>query len=553
MNRSLRKTARLNPCIQGLLVLVLLCLGLLFSCSRPDPCGGKERYCDGNVLYVCVGDQSGLLEFPCKAGETCSNGRCQQVTQPSLDGGGADASSLPDNGPQAGALCLSAPPQCADRNHRWVCTQERWERKPCPASKVCSSGQCQTEILCQPGQVRCKDNQTAEVCFQGQWEESSCGTGKRCESGSCNDIPVCQDKQLRCSEPYVRETCTNGRWERQRCAVSFYCLNGQCIPQDAPCQDGSKRCKDGGNLDTCKQGVWVSQPCQQGKKCEINQCVPLPGCTNGKRRCATAHAEDVCVQDQWQRQPCAPGEQCQVARCVLVTSGACSTACGQGQICQNSQCINWSTTYKAIPFMGKKTDRDPSQHADLNLKLRGWQLVQGEATSLQTYNSPADPDPPKLASMFAKKAFPGIINNYQMGAWDWSKNAKNGWINTTFWKVHLVGFRTQPGEILKLPSRNTEIYPGSYKALVLFMDDDSITFNFVREDSVANGFAVHVQGVNIAVDLRRLYTAHADRASGKLPALTSEQPFGTALGNEVKVSIRDRSLFMDPRSKKDWW
>lgn len=522
------------------------------SCSRPNPCGGIERYCDGNTLFVCVGDQNGWLEFPCKAGEVCLNARCQSGIQPLNDAGPADTMT-PERGPQVGALCFDGKPSCADVQHRWLCKQERWAREACPSGKVCSNGACIRETVCQGGSKRCKDTSTVEICFQGQWETQTCGTGKRCETGVCKDIPVCQDKLVRCAEPYVKETCEKGKWSRQRCPVSFYCHKGQCVPQNAPCQDGAKRCKDGGNLDVCSQGVWKTQPCPQGKKCDINQCVPLPGCTSNSRRCASITEEEVCVNGQWKSQPCSTGQQCQVDQCVTLTSGACPTACGQGQVCQNSRCIAWNVTYKAIPFMGKKTDRDPPKHADLNLKMRGWQLVAGQSTSLQTYNGASDPDPPKLFDMFAKKAFPGIINNYQVGAWDWTKNTKNGWISTTFWKVHLSGLKTVPGEILKLPSRKADIYQGTAQALVLFLDDDSITFVYAREDTVANSYAVHVQGVNIAVDLRSLYNQHANRASGQLPALSNGQAFGTALGNEVKVSIRDRGKFMDPRSKKDWW
>ena len=42
-------------------------------------------------------------------------------------------------------------------------------------------------------------------------------------------------------------------------------------------------------------------------------------------------------------------------------------------------------------------------------------------------------------------------------------------------------------------------------------------------------------------------------ASGHLPGLRNNQTFGTALGHEIQVAIRDAGMFMDPRSQKDWW
>ena len=121
----------------------------------------------------------------------------------------------------------------------------------------------------------------------------------------------------------------------------------------------------------------------------------------------------------------------------------------------------------------------------------------------------------------------------------------------------LVGLATRPGEALSIPERAANIYPGGYIALVLYAADSQITLGYTRRDTVSDGYAVHVQGLCVDPNLVALYRAQNDangrRASGLLPALRVDQVIGLALGDEIKVAIRDKGTFMDPRSGKDWW
>ena len=55
------------------------------------------------------------------------------------------------------------------------------------------------------------------------------------------------------------------------------------------------------------------------------------------------------------------------------------------------------------------------------------------------------------------------------------------------WEVTLLGFGTTPGEALASPSRNAQVYPGGYVALVLYADKMRLTLGFTREDTVAHG------------------------------------------------------------------
>ena len=71
------------------------------------------------------------------------------------------------------------------------------------------------------------------------------------------------------------------------------------------------------------------------------------------------------------------------------------------------------------------------------------------------------------------------------------------------------------------------------------------------------GYVVHLEDVCVDPNLLALYRAQTDsdgyHHTGHLPALLNNQALGTALNTEVKVVIRDKGSFMDPRSRKDWW
>jgi hypothetical protein len=93
--------------------------------------------------------------------------------------------------------------------------------------------------------------------------------------------------------------------------------------------------------------------------------------------------------------------------------------------------------------------------------------------------------------------------------------------------------------------------------MVLYAEEKRITFGYTRRDTVAAGYAVHLEGVCVDPNLLALYRQQIRpdgyRATNRLPALRNNQPLGTALGTEIQLAIRDRGTFMDPRSCKDWW
>jgi hypothetical protein len=89
--------------------------------------------------------------------------------------------------------------------------------------------------------------------------------------------------------------------------------------------------------------------------------------------------------------------------------------------------------------------------------------------------------------------------------------------------------------------------------LVLYASQERITLKYTGEDTVATGYAIHVEGVCTEPRLLALYEEMNAAGRHRLPALRAGQAFGRARENEIRVCIRDTGRFMDPRVRKDWW
>ncbi|MFQ5577952.1 MAG: hypothetical protein ACE5G8_13290, partial [Anaerolineae bacterium] len=192
-----------------------------------------------------------------------------------------------------------------------------------------------------------------------------------------------------------------------------------------------------------------------------------------------------------------------------------------------------------------------------------------DSLDLVTYPGGTAADPPKLSALVASPQFP-FAAVYRVYGWIWDPAQCGGnpdgcrgpllTYNPTqlrWWDVTLVGLKTTPGEPVYLPARNAQIDPGGQKALVLYAEEKRITLGYTIDDTVANGYTVHIENVCVDPNLLALYRAQINpdgtRKTGKLPALSNGQALGTALTDEMQFAIRDRGTFMDPRSSKDWW
>ena len=215
-------------------------------------------------------------------------------------------------------------------------------------------------------------------------------------------------------------------------------------------------------------------------------------------------------------------------------------------------------TFDLIPVLLAGGDPHPDfLHGDLNLAQRGYSLANA-SLGLQNYAGDSDPNAPQLAGLFEPNDYPGMSAAFRVNHWDWScgEHGCRG-AAITDWPATLIGLPTRPGQAIYIPERSPQIYSGGFKAVVLYAEEKRLTLGYTREDSVAFGYAVHLENVCVDPNLLALYRAQNDgagfRQSDFLPALRNDQTLGTAFDNEIMIAIRDRGAFMDPRSRKDWW
>jgi len=89
--------------------------------------------------------------------------------------------------------------------------------------------------------------------------------------------------------------------------------------------------------------------------------------------------------------------------------------------------------------------------------------------------------------------------------------------------------------------------------MVLYAEPTRITLGYTREDSVANGYAVHIENLCVDPNLLALYINSDANGRSSLPALREEEVLGVATLGDLLVAVRDRGAFLDPRSRLDWW
>lgn len=220
--------------------------------------------------------------------------------------------------------------------------------------------------------------------------------------------------------------------------------------------------------------------------------------------------------------------------------------------------VSSEASFDLIPIAQAAVDQRPDfLHGDLNLAQRGYSLTTAEL-ALQDYDGGSDVNAPQLAGLFEPNDFSGIAQVYRANHWDWACGEHGCRGNViTDWPVTLVGLNALPGQPIHSPLRTPEIFGGGYKAMVLYAEEQRITLGYTRDDTVASGYAVHIENVCVDPNLLALYLAQQDgaglRATGLLPALRDGEALGIALENEIQVTVRDRGAFLDPRSRKDWW
>ena len=209
--------------------------------------------------------------------------------------------------------------------------------------------------------------------------------------------------------------------------------------------------------------------------------------------------------------------------------------------------------YVTIPVAGGGDGRTDYLHGDLNLSLRGYTPVDVPAL-LISKNGPVDSDPPQLAGLFPDRRLPTFGQSYRVYDWNWNCG-EYGCRGDALDHVEatLLTLASGPGEAVRIPHRHAQIYGGGYKALVLFAEATRITLGYTRDDSVAHGYAVHIENVCVDPNLLALYRSSNGAGRGSLPALREDEVLGTAALGDILVAVRDRGVFFDPRVQLDWW
>jgi hypothetical protein len=209
--------------------------------------------------------------------------------------------------------------------------------------------------------------------------------------------------------------------------------------------------------------------------------------------------------------------------------------------------------YTTIPIAGGGLNHPDSQHADLNLMLRGYSPTT-VAADLFDKDGPVDGDPPQLAGIFANYRRPAFGQAYRVNDWDWTCSEHGcGLGPLDHVGATLLTLAASTGEPLGIPHRSAQIYGGGYKAMVLYAEPTRVTLGYTREDSVANGYVVHLENVCVDTNLVALYVSSNAAGRSFLPALREDEVLGTAGSDSILVAIRDRGVFFDPRSRLDWW
>jgi hypothetical protein len=223
-------------------------------------------------------------------------------------------------------------------------------------------------------------------------------------------------------------------------------------------------------------------------------------------------------------------------------------------VTQWKQCQATGEIYGDLSMLPPPTDRPAENHADLNLFLRNYERIDGVALGLVNYGGGIDVNAPQLRGLFSPFRLPTFTNTYRVNHWFWAPPPDPGTRGPpiTDWPTTLIGMAVTPGELIRAPYSGYDI-GGGMEVMVLYAAANRITLSYTREDSIAFGYAIHVENICVDPNLVALYQARNASGRGRLPALQAGEAFGRAAGTEIGVAIRDRGAFMDPRSRKDWW
>jgi len=196
-----------------------------------------------------------------------------------------------------------------------------------------------------------------------------------------------------------------------------------------------------------------------------------------------------------------------------------------------------SNVYSLIPLEGDRSTIFDSEDIEKNLSLRDPQMIEGAELSLLDSTGQVDLDGPQLWYVFEAE----FVAAYSL-------LDDNGQRSQSY--PEAMGLATNPEAVITIPHRDATIHEGKYSAMVLFADQNNLTFVYTRKDSVEEGYTVYFMGIEVDPNLLDLYKASQ---GDQLPGLEMDQAVGTAKAHEIIVAIRHNGVFKDVRLKRDWW
>lgn len=210
-------------------------------------------------------------------------------------------------------------------------------------------------------------------------------------------------------------------------------------------------------------------------------------------------------------------------------------------------CQNMGISYDSLTINGEPLGGDASRNEEYNLGYRGY-VPTAAPLRLVRLGPVHDVNAPQFNTLFDDLRRPTFSNAYQRVRW------QNGVpVDTESpWDVTVLGLRTTPGERIRVPDSGYNVGEG-HDALVLYAEETRLTLKYTREDDVIYGYTVYIEDICVNPELLALYRALNGNGRTILPAVTGNQPLGRAIGNQIKVAIRDTGHFLDPRSCNDWW
>lgn len=207
-----------------------------------------------------------------------------------------------------------------------------------------------------------------------------------------------------------------------------------------------------------------------------------------------------------------------------------------------------NTHYSSLTINGPALTANPERDEDLNLGYRGYAPTNAPR-QLVVLGAVFDRNAPQFPGMFADRRTPALTGTYQRYRWDPNCDCR---LDTySRWEATVLGMGVTPGETIYTPDSGYDI-GGGFEYMVMYAAESRVTLHVGREDEF-HGYVIHIEDVCVDPDLVALYRQLHAAGRQELPVLRGHQPFGKALGQEIKIAVRDSGSFMDPRSRNDWW